>query len=174
MLQARKQKPRMGMRDPLYTPERDVAHVGPWLIERAMRGLDERPYEPWFEKYLEDQHVSWEDILEGVRRMGLALTQVIQQTDIRQALEEAKFFELPPPVVGLLFMRLGQTFLGAVWVGVKDISDPESLAPLGLSQIVDMAEEVRSDLQKAASHEQGSVALAQESGGTDAPPPVAG
>lgn len=136
-LQWRRKEPRAGRRDDFYSIERDLAYIGPDLARAAMHALEEEYYEEWFKQFFEEKGLKAEDLIEGVRKFGLAFNNIIKAKTPTDALAESGFSNLPYPVQMAFYCKLGQVFLAAIWSGVKDVSRPESDPPVTIEELLE-------------------------------------
>jgi len=125
-------------RDPWYTPERDIAHIGPNIVHGAMVSIEEKYWEPWFRDFLHDNGVTYQEVLdtEAPRKMARALSQVIKLKNPAVALEQSGFSDLRPAIQALFYVRLGQVLLATVWSGVKDVGKPDDGPPASFQDLL--------------------------------------
>ena len=138
LFQYRRRESRAGHRDPMYNPERDIAHIGPDIARAALAAMEEEWWEPWFTQYMQDQGLTYASLLETRAPLlfGRALNQIIRAKDPVVALEESGFAALSPPIQMIFYARLGQCFLATIWSGVKDVARPESDPPLAITELL--------------------------------------
>lgn len=141
-IQYRRKVARAGGRDMLYSPERDLAHIGPGLIGQAMLALDEQWQEPWFKDFMAHYSVSEDMLGQGAQVFAKALNRIVALENPVIALEHVGFDKLPPPVQMALYCKIGQVLLAGVWSGVKDISLPESKPPADIEDLLAMSDAV--------------------------------
>jgi hypothetical protein len=138
----RRKEARAGARDPMYSPERDIAHIGPGLIRQAMLALDEQWYEPWFQEFATQYGVTEEDLGEAAVLFAKACNEMIQLKNPVVALEANGFAELPPPLQMAIYTKIGQVFLTGVWAGCKDLATPTSAPPADIEELLEVADTV--------------------------------
>lgn len=114
----------------LYNPDRDLAYCTPPLIARAIRGLDPDRQEPWVKYFLDSEHITPDDLVEGARVMAEYTSNTLCDPQYKQpfeALEAAGFFRLPEAVQHIICAKLGQVFLSAFFVSIRDVTrDPKN------------------------------------------------
>jgi hypothetical protein len=137
MFQYRRDTPRAGGRDPFYTPERDLAVIGPSLIRAAVVALEEKFWEPWFVKYMAEQGLGYLDLVDGALKLAKGTNRIIALKDPAVAMEESGFAALPPAIQTAFYTKLGQVLLAAVWAGTKDCSKPEDSPPVAIGELFD-------------------------------------
>jgi hypothetical protein len=138
LFQFRKKDARCGHRDPYYTPERDIAHIGPDIARAAMAAMEEEWWEPWFKQYMQDQGLTYDTLLETKAPLlfAQAMNAIIRTKDPVVALKESGFADLPAPLQMIFYARLGQCCLAMIWTGVKDVSAPESDPPATIGELL--------------------------------------
>jgi len=161
LFQIRRKEPRAGARDPYYSPERDIAHIGPQMVAGAVRAVDCLPFpdsphtpgnpeavtrglqEPWLDKFISDNGITYADLIkcEAPRLLARALNRIISAEHPPAAMTAVGFDKLPAAIQMLFYARLGQVFLSAVWAGVKDVSRPESDPPISFEEFLQDVEE---------------------------------
>jgi hypothetical protein len=141
-IQLRRKAPRQGVRDPYYSPERDIAYIGMPLVRAAMAALDEQWMEPWFKEFMAQYNLTEDDLGQAAPRFARALEQIIEAENPVVALENVGFHALDPPVQTAFYTKIGQVFLAAIWTGVKDVNSPDSPNPLEVDEIVHSAEQI--------------------------------
>lgn len=139
LFQVRRKEARAGQRDPYYSPERDIAHVGPYMAKAAMHALEPQFWEPWLKEFLDEQGITLDTILESKAPLLLAqaMSRVIKSENPPAAMKEVGFDTLPPAIQLLFYARLGQVYLAAVWAGVKDVGRPDSDPPIAFTELLD-------------------------------------
>ena len=140
--------PRSGVcsvRDPMYSPHRDIAYIGQYLIHEAMCALDDQCEEEWFKRWMQDYNVTVDDLAAGAS----ALAEAMQHMDkpVLQVLEECKFTKLNSPAQAAIFIKLGQAFIAAIHVGVRDIHSADSGPPPAVADLADTVSEVLKELK---------------------------
>ena len=159
MLQYRPKEPAV-TRNPMYNPARDFAHVGPWMIHRAIASLDlyspdfvqkegEAKPEAWMQQYLVDKNVKWDDIVDAIGKFGAGMGEILKNGNPDVVFEESGFSAVPGAIKALIFNQIGKVFLGAVWVGVRDVHRPDDDPPLAFKDMVDMAAHYGKELENA-------------------------
>lgn len=161
LLQIRRKDPRAGRRDPFYTPERDLAYIGPDLVGGAVRAVDCLPFpdsphnpddpkalkrgleEPWLEQFITDNGITYAELVksEAPRLLARALNRIIKLEHPPAAMAAVGFDKLPPEIQMLFYCRMGQVFLAAVWAGYKDVSRPDSDPPASFEELLGDVEE---------------------------------
>jgi putative SOS response-associated peptidase YedK len=134
------------MRTAFYSPARDLAYIGPKIVERAMVTLNEENWEPWLKEHLTENGVSVDTICDTEAPIKLARTlNKIIRLPLQEALKASEFEELPAAIQLLFYARMGQIFLAALWSAVKDTHAPDDAPPSTLASIMADAEEQLSD-----------------------------
>lgn len=165
ILQLRRKEARAGQRDPYYSPERDLAHIGPSIVRGAMVAMEEKFWEPWFRELLEANGVTYDKILEtsAPLLMAKALNRVIAVEDPVKAVDESGFSGLPPGIQMAFYVRLGQVLLSAVWAGVKDVGRPDSDPPAAFEELLEDVEKAFRGFLQEEEDAEGASKLAEDS-----------
>lgn len=131
------------VRDAFYSPQRDLAYVGPEIIKRAMQALREELWEPWLAEFLHSLDITEQTLIdtEAPRKLAEAVNSIIKAKTPPAALETSGFDKLPAAVQLLFYARIGQVLLAATWSAVKDVSAPDSAPPATLQDILDAVED---------------------------------
>lgn len=141
MFQLRRLQSRGGVRDPFYSPERDLAYLGPNLVYLAMEYLSRLPDDdPWLTCLA--QPVEESQLLPAVHGLGKAMCQVIQTGDLEQALESSGFAQADAAAKLLIYAAIGKVALAAVWSTVKDVHRPQDSPPLAFTQLFEETEKL--------------------------------
>ncbi len=135
MFQIRKVVPRAGVRDPYYSPERDVATCGPFVIATALHLLPELIASDEIFATL-SLHTTEEKTEDAAYKLGKALTQIID-SEVTDAFKEAGFLDADPYARGLIYAAIGKSFLASVWSGVKDVHKPGDTPPMSILDLVE-------------------------------------
>lgn len=140
MFQYRRTTPRGHVRDPYYSPERDLAYIGPPMIHRSLEFLEKTP-ETFraLKDFIDTEGLSEEEIVEGVKAYAKLCAEVIDQKDPATAMAETGFDQVPPKVQMVLLACLGFMALGAIWSGVKDVNVPGAEPPAEMSELLEQA-----------------------------------
>lgn len=155
MFQLRRKDARAGQRDPFYNPERDLAHLGPFLVKGAMHAMETKTWEPWLKQFCDEQGITYESIIESGAPLKLAqaLNLIIKSEHPPAAMKEVGFDKLPGALQLLFYGRLGQVLLAAIWSGVKDVSRPDSDPPVSFSEMLDDVQTVFDEFFEEQNHE---------------------
>ena len=94
LLQIRNQA-KADTRDGWYSPQRDMAYLGPNIMAGAIVSLDERYHEEWFRKFLVQAGVAPIDLGQAAVAMSQAMMKIVDATDPPTALAETGFTKLP-------------------------------------------------------------------------------
>lgn len=139
LFQVRRREPHSNQCDHWYSPQRDLSVIGPHLIKAAMHAMDPEFWEPWLKQFLDEQGISYQDILDSnaPSLLAKAMNEIVRLKDPPTAMKEVGFDELPAVYQMLFYSRLGQILLSAIWAGVKDISRPEDAPPAALQDLLD-------------------------------------
>lgn len=138
------------VRNPHYSPERDLAYVGPSLLGMAIRAIDDQLESPHFKKWCKHYKVTLEDIKQGAEILGKAAYQL--DKPVTQVLTDLGFFKLKPPVRAFFFTKLGEVTLAALHHAVMDVSIAGSTPPQSLKEfnesIFKVFEQLSADMLK--------------------------
>jgi hypothetical protein len=128
-----------GTRQPYYSPNRDLAHIGAGLVKGAMISLEEKHWEPWLVDYMRESGVTYQDLIDTKAPLifAKALNRIMQLESPADALEAEGFTELPPAIQLLFHARLGQVTLCAIFSAVKDVGEEDSAPPLTIQHLFD-------------------------------------
>ena len=142
MLQGRPRTPSLEQRHPYYSPNRDLGHAGPWLVETAVRCIDDAFSQDWYVPLRDATGITWDDVLDGVHKFADAMALILSKESPQywEALEKSGFSKVNTAVQLLIFVQLGKVFLGAMWVGVRDVNAPEGTPPVPIRDMVSMVE----------------------------------
>jgi len=156
LFQIRRKTSRGKERDPFYSPERDLAHIGPNLAYGAMVSMEEKFWEPWLNDFMADNDVIYDDIVatEAPKKFAQAMNQIIKLENPRVAMEASGFADLPPAIQMLFYARFGQVALAAVWAGVKDVSQPDDLPPATLRDLLEDVEQAMDGILRVPDDEE--------------------
>lgn len=122
----------------LYSPDRDLAYCTPHLVHRALLGLDPENHEPWVKAFLEKESVTNEQLCEAGMVMARYLNIMSIDPQYKQpveALEAAGFFLLPGAVQTLVCAKMGQAFLSAAFLSVRDVMKTPNDPPFDKAMI---------------------------------------
>jgi hypothetical protein len=142
VIQYRRKESRAGGRDPMYNPERDIAHIGPPMLHQACEALDEQWWEPWFQEYCIANDITETQIAEGAPLLAQACNKIIEAENPVEALEEVGFTALHPSIQLAFYAKIGQCFLANLWAGVKDVSSPEDEPPAPIRMLLGMSDTI--------------------------------
>jgi hypothetical protein len=141
VLQLRK-KEHVNIRDRFYSPERDIAHIGPGVMKLAMALIGDDRREPWLDEFMEANNVSLDDLGVAAEKLARACNRIMSRQSPKTALDDVGFFtDLPTPVIMIIFAKLGQSFFGAIWAGIKDVNTADSEPPADIQDLIEMAHE---------------------------------
>ncbi len=172
LFQVRRKDSRAGHRDPFYTPERDLAYVGQFLVSGAVRAVDHLPFpdsphdpnsanpaleEPWLNQFITENGLTYQAIIDSEAPLLLAraLNLIIKSEHPPAAMKEVGFDRLPAAMQMLFYCRLGQVLLAAVWAGIKDVSRPDSDPPVSFEELLDDVNEAFQGFLGQEEHETG-------------------
>ena len=141
-IQYRRKESRVGGRDPMYNPERDIAHLGPPMLMQACSALDEQWWEPWFQEYCKDNDITETKIAEGAPMLAEACNKIIESENPVEALSAVGFTDLHPAIQLAYYAKIGQCFLANLWAGVKDVSAPEDEPPAPIRMLLEMSDTI--------------------------------
>jgi hypothetical protein len=138
IFQIRRKDARAGQRDPFYSPERDVAYIGPNVIHGAMVSIEEKFWEPWLREFMDANGIDYQAVVDSdaPTLMAEALNTIIHTANPVVALEAAGFTKLPHAIQMLFYARIGQCFLASLWASVKDVAKPEDVPPASIQSLL--------------------------------------
>lgn len=131
-----------GTDDPFYAPHRDISYVTHHLAVRAVGQLDQINWGQ-LRGFFEANGVTEEQLGEGAKVLAAFLnhcTDEVADTMPHQVLERVGFTTLPFPVQVALVYALGQQFMGAFFVCVREVTHKDEAPPLDMQAIVDAAD----------------------------------
>ena len=137
-LQYRRKTPRAGTRDPYYTPERDLAYIGPELVYQAIASL-EPDADSIFRKFISEHEIAETDVESAVRLFAKMCAEVISEKDPDTAAKQVRFDEVDLDLRIVILSALGAIALGAIWSGVKDVNTPDAEPPAAIEDLVAQA-----------------------------------
>ncbi len=126
----------------LYSPDRDLAYCSAKLVMRAIQGLDPERQEPWVLKYLADNKIVPDELVEGAMVMAKYLNHTLLDPQYKQpfeALEAAGFFKLSPAVQTIICAKVGQVFISAFFPSIRDVTRDPTDPPLDTEEIEKVA-----------------------------------
>lgn len=128
------------IRNPHYSPDRDLAYVGPSLVGMAMMSIDDELETPRFREWCKYYDVTLDEIKAGAEILGKAMYQMDKYAI--DVLEEHGFFELKLPVQAFFFKKLGEVTFAAIHYAVREVSPAGSNAPQSLQEFCNSIYEV--------------------------------
>lgn len=123
-----------------YSPQRDIAYIGPDLIRASLAALDEQWQEPWFKEYWAQQGLTEEQLGEAAKLLGAACNRMMDDANPVLALEAVGFDKQPGAVQMAIYTKMGQVLLAAIWAGVKDVGTAGSDPPERVQAILATAQ----------------------------------
>lgn len=117
-----------------YNPMRDLANVGLYIAQGGMKILDQQLETTEYQKFLIGQNVSVKD-LEKAAEILCQVMALIETHTLTDAKYEAGFADLPLAVRLLILSALGEAFLDATFICVKDVLFSENSKPMGLEEL---------------------------------------
>mgnify|MGYP007059508215 CR=1 FL=1 len=132
----RRKEARAGHRDPFYSPERDLAHIGVGFMTEVGRSFKDEFLEPWFKQFIEDNGITEDQMVDATARLMKAYNEVIQMADPVVALEKHGFTKLPPAIQVAFYTKMGQVALGGIWAGIKDVHKPTDSPPAEFEELL--------------------------------------
>jgi len=120
----------------MYSPERDLAYIGPAMLREALRACEPKWQEDWFKDYVKHHHITDEQFIEGAKKLAQFANRIIDTPNPLVAAAEVGFTELPPPVQMAIYAKLGQICLAGIWAGVKDTHAPEDDPPAAIADLI--------------------------------------
>jgi hypothetical protein len=129
--------------DTFYSPQRDLANLGPHLVRMAAFSLDSiRKHDPELQAWLDAQGVTEDQLCAAAQQLARALLLLQQQKHHHQALADIGFDAAPFAVRMALFAKMGQCLLAAIWSSVKDQTTRRQAVPTTLADVVHFTEDV--------------------------------
>lgn len=140
LLQVRRKAAR-ATRDMFYSPERDLAYIGPNLFHGAITSLESEYWEPWLAEFMATAGLTYSDLVAAgvAEKFAHVLVHVIKERTPKTALDIAGFSALPPAMQLVLYARLGQVALAAIWSAVKDVHKAEDTPPASMQDLLNDA-----------------------------------
>jgi len=140
MFQIRPSRGVSNNRDPFYSPERDIAYVGPSMILIGLKQLEMENKQDFLEKLCSSFDISENDLIDAVDKLGKAIQQIfVANKDLATALKESEFDNVKPEIKAAVFAAIGKAFLVGVWTGVRDVNKPQDEPLSSLDELVDLA-----------------------------------
>lgn len=118
-------RPRSAPDAPAYSPERDVAYVGPAMLQAAARLMDHESWSTEFAGCLSQAGVTESQFLEVVMAVGAATKTFMLTNTIKhpmKALDSAGFFKLPLLANRLYFSAFGEMMYVCMLQGLRQTS----------------------------------------------------
>jgi hypothetical protein len=138
------------IRNPHYSPDRDLAYVGPSLMGMAMMSIDDELETPRFKEWCKYYDVTLDEIKAGAEILGKAMYQMDKYAI--DVLKEQGFFELKLPVQAFFFKKLGEVTFAAIHYAVREVSPAGSKAPQALKEfcnnIYEVFQKISADILK--------------------------
>lgn len=131
-----------------YSPERDLARVGPHIFAGACSLLfDKEQRDPWQTKYMKDNKITEEELFSSLEKMQLYFKEAADpaNTKIEQAVEKSGFLNVRPEVKVLFWSRVGQNVMGLLFPFIRQMGELEPKVTFGKLDALfdDVAEYVR-------------------------------
>lgn len=126
-----------GRPEQITRPERDIAHCGPEILKMAVHSLDGAYHEPWFTAAMQKFDVTNDEINVGIHRFGTLCNLIITAKDPAVAARESGFDKCSPGVQTAIYTRVGQHFMGALFMAVQEVSGPVALPPRPIMALQD-------------------------------------
>lgn len=120
---------------PIYSPERDLAYIGPTLFKDAFENLDEANQPPELKQWLQSQGIEDSAIDPAIQAFAHAQKYYVTNepedkvTTPGEALAKLNFYQLPFSLRMLLFATIGETVAGAWFRFVRDVTWQDHDAP---------------------------------------------
>lgn len=108
---------------PMYSPDRDLAHIYPAMMVEVLNGLRTGNWSDAIREVAADG-LSEEALADGVGRMTRAHELFIRDSSVATAIDafnKAEFYDLPPLVQLVLFARIGESLAGGFAVALRDV-----------------------------------------------------
>ncbi len=138
-----------------YSPERDLARIGPHIFAGACSLLFDRDRrDQWQTDYMVNHSISEEELFSSLEKMQLYFKEAANPDNkrIEEAVEKSGFLSVRPEVRVLFWSRVGQNVMGLLFPFIRQMGDLEPKATFGRMDALfdDVAEYVR----KLESHKQ--------------------
>lgn len=142
------------MDDPrAISANRDCAHYGMRMLQRVMDSLTEERLEPWLKDYLKKSGVTLEQVGEAAKVVA-ALMVALYDTSFtdktvrdgaayRDAMAAVGFDTLPPAAFAVIYQRIGERQLAAIWYGRRDVTNIDAAPPIEVEQLVNSGAEAK-------------------------------
>lgn len=119
-----------------------------------MKSLNEDCWEPWLKEYLAQVGITVDTLIETEAPLKLAhtLNKIITHS-LQEALKASGFEEIPAAIQLLIYARIGQLLLAALWSGIKDVHAPDSDPPATIASLLSEIETQLSEtMRQGAAH----------------------
>ena len=117
-----------------YSPERDLARVGPHIFAGACSLLfDKDQRDQWQTDYMVAHNISEEELFSSMEKMQLYFKEAADPANkrIEQAVEKSGFLNVRSEVKVLFWSRVGQNVMGLLFPFIRQMSDIEPKTTFG-------------------------------------------
>lgn len=136
MLQFRPLGRNQNVKDPMYSPHRDIAHIGPDLITLGViAAIECSEKEPWYKAILDYFGVSRAALEQYSTTLANLFSMLDRDIDV--ALKQSGFSSLSPAVQVGFYVKMGQALLAAIHCGLRDITSDPSEPPKSVKKMVE-------------------------------------
>jgi len=114
-----------GEQGPMYAPQRDLAHIGPSIIQTAVSAFDEERQTPELKQTLASLQLTTQDICEAVAKFVEAQRLFVyapQVRNINDAFAETGWDAVRPELRVLIYNQLGVVLTGAWFWCVREVT----------------------------------------------------
>jgi hypothetical protein len=127
-----------------YSPNRDVAHIMPSFMGRAIWGISEANREPWFRDYLKYRNITDEEVCLIAKAAAAYVVRTNEDATLQnsyEALKSVGFFDAPEPAQLVFLAKLGQLFLTYYFQGRREAISQLTDQPFSIPGVQAMVEE---------------------------------
>lgn len=135
----------------LFSPDRDLAYCTPHLVFRALRGLDPDNQEAWILGYLAKEYVTNDELVQVAKAVAEYMNKAVfdpAYTEPYAALKASGFFDVRMAAQMAVCAKIGQVFLSAFFVSIRDATNDHEKPPLNMKLFRQEADKLLADLQK--------------------------
>ncbi len=135
-------RPRDGISQAMYSPDRDPAYTGLPMLRAVLTSLEEEHWDQWLRDYFAFNKVTADDLAQAARCLGKFVEMSCDPAidSVQTALEKSGLANLPFAAPAILFLKLGQRQLGAIFSALRQTTPQGSGPPLRAQEVVEAAE----------------------------------
>ncbi len=110
--------------NPMYSPHRDMGHVGPHMIYNALHLLEPENQDDALADFLASADVTSDMLVAAIVKLRETFELFPEGQKIEDAMREAGYLDTPASARIAIERCIGRLFLAAVWLGIKDVTVP--------------------------------------------------